>query len=247
MHPYSLSDAPTKVIDMYPRWIVHSWSSHTQMCYSLFGVLFFRETPLAAVIRAVDTGVQINHLLRWFKMQHMHRFWFFSIPLPPRTMKVAVKEEFTPFFDTETSADERSEGSRSQRRRSEQKELLEAPFERTGHLQQLHRMCWRAVQKSLNWLCWKQGNLSDVLIPVPRRVGTVWYCQHERKSNLAFSGGIFILWQDNGEVSTHFFHIVFGLGSLQYGMVVAVVPEHGLNWMHEATNSASTSAGCSVL
>lgn len=66
-------------------------------------------------------------------------------------------------------------------------------------------------------------------------------------SNLAFSGGIFILWQDNGEVSTHFFHIVFGLGSLQYGMVVAVVPEHGLNGMHELTNSASTSAACSVL
>ena len=67
------------------------------------------------------------------------------------------------------------------------------------------------------------------------------------KSNLAFSGGIFILWQDNGEVSTHFFHIVFGLGSLQYGMVVAVVPEHGLNGMHELTNSPSTSAACSVL
>ena len=149
-----------KVIDLYPRWIVQSWSSHTQICYSLFGVLFFREKPLAAVIRAVDSGVQINHLLRWFKMQHMHRFWFFSIPLPPQTMKVVVKEEFTPFFDTETSADERSEGSRSQRRRSEQKELLEAPFERTGHFKQLHRMCWRAV---------------------PRRVGTVWYCQHEKQ------------------------------------------------------------------
>ena len=71
-----------------------------------------------------------------------------------------------------------------------------------------------------------------------------------RKATLlfqSFSGGIFILWQDNGEVSTHFFHIVFGLGSLQYGMVVAVVPEHGLNGMHEVTNSASTSAACSVL